>query len=420
MPGRNLMPILFPQKKKTDDVADMLNDLVDILVKGYGSAPSSEQIDVAIAQQEAACAGLTGNKLRTCIKKILDLKKQKEVIGQTEKKIGAVRVGNQIESKLTDLEYAFANDPYHYIDGKRILYRQASYQMDKILQEMPEENYKNYTDIQDFINLAGKYETEAADMNEILTAMKAQNEDYLKYAGIFYKVSPKGEVKEMSVGFSATSPSNSIRTNIKTPEGLPVYIINPKAPDEVGVVYEVNLGRNKFTHLSALNRFDTPEPDKFDWSQVKHREITSAAWGEFLKDNSGQKYFITKDLKAAPVNDDVFRELGGNETKLQKVSGWEEENILPKITTNPIKLPTPKLEESIRQSIQSEYEAEKAKRQYGVITPALKLFGKIPAMPTREEIEARIRGKYGISRYLPLKEKEAIRGRTEEIFKGGY
>jgi len=419
MPTFNMTPILFPKKKK-DNIADMLNDFVDILVKSYGTAPSSEQMDVAIVQQEASCAGLTGNQLRTCIKKVLDLKKQKENIEQKEKEIGTERIKNKIESKLTDLEYAFTNDLYHYVDGKRILYRQAAYQMDKILQEMPEENYKNYKDIQAFIGLAEKYDTEAAEMNEILTAMKEQNEDYLKYAGVFYEVSPKGKVKDMSVGFTASPPPNSVRTNIKTPEGLPVYIINPKAPEEIGVTYEANLGRNKFRYLKAIGRFDTGEPDKFDWTQVKHRSVSSIKWGEFAKDNTGQLYFATKEGKLAPVTEDVFRELEGNENKIQKMSSWEEKNILPKATTNPIKLPTPKLEEAIRGTITAEYEAEKAKREYGVITPVLRLFGVIPTMPTREEVEARIRGRYGIRRYLPSREKEAIRGRTEEISKGEY
>ena len=222
----------------------------------------------------------------------------------------------------------------------------------------------------------------------------------------------------MSVGRTSEKPAKSVQTNLKTPQGLPVFFIDPNPADESPVTQEITFAGNRFRKVRG--RYSMREPDKFDWANVTHRAISGRKWGDFVKDSGDQLYFVTQEGKFAPTTEDVFNELGRGQ--VQTISPEEEEEDLPLLITKPIKLPSPRLEEAMRQSIEGQYQAEKeryvAEKEYKGWLGPFGLFAKKPIAPVREDIEAGIRGRYGVGRYLPPREKEAIGKRTEEIIKG--
>jgi len=426
MPAHNLIPVLFPKAKK-DDLYDRINDLIQIYTGDLGNAPSSVEIQEAIDKQQGLCdSTINPNNRRDCEKKINTLEKQKETIEGKETKFDSVGVKEFMEKKLSDAESMFANDPYSYTEATRQLYRTAFTQMDELLAGVPEENYGNYTNIADYKNLLEGYKEKAEELSVVSTAMKSGDEKLLGYYGVYYNSNPSG-VLSMTIGPTTKKPSGSKATNLKTPEGLPVYLTDPQALGE-SYAKKVMLGDKEFSYLSVNGSFRVQDPETFNWDSVKKRNVAAASWGDFLQDSKGSKYFVNKEQKLAPVSDDMFTELGGNENKLQKMTSWEEKNDLPSLRTSSIQPVTPKLQEAMEASSQSEYEAEKIARSLSVRMARFlgmgglkktKAPGKGP-MPSLEEFKASTKKKYGTEKYLPPREGESVEDRTKSIISSKY
>ena len=426
MPAHNLIPVLFPKAKK-DDLYDRINDLIQIYTGDLGNAPSSVEIQEAIDKQQGLCdSTVNPNNRRDCEKKINALEKQKETIEGDETKFDSAGIKERLGKKLNDVESELANDPYSYTEVARQLYRMAFTEMDNILSSVPEENYKNYKDIGSYKNLLEEYKDKAEELNVVSTAMKSGDEDTLRYYGVYYNSNPSG-VLSMAIGPTTKKPSGSKATNLKTPEGLPVYLTDPQALDE-SYAKKVMLGDKEFSYFSVNGSFRVQDPETFNWDSVKKRNVAAASWGDFLQDSKGSKYFVNKEQKLAPVSDDMFTELGGNENKLQKMTSWEEENDLPSLRTSSIQPVTPRLREAMDASSQSEYEAEKIARSPSVRMARFlgmgglkdtKAPGKGP-MPSLEEFKASTSKKYGTEKYLPPREKESVEDRTKSIIESEY
>lgn len=337
MPGLNMLKILYPSRK-IDDLYDRMSDFVTIVLKGKGVAPTSEDLEVAAEEQWNICSMLSDpNKQRECMKKALGYEQDVVEIMAKEKKLGAANVEVFIKQKMSDAESLFANDPFSFVEASRGLYRKAFEDMSALLDAIPERNYKNYTDIDKFTNLLKKYKEEAEDLATLSNAMKSQNEKALNYFGIAYNPSPAGIISTKAFP-TYKMPSGAKPTNLKTPEGLPVYIIDPKPFDE-SPFKKVRLGNLEFRYIGATKMFRAGDIQNFNWDLLGKREVSTVSWGDYLQDSQGIKYFVTKEGKLAPVSDEVFSELGGTENRIQKMTSWEEKYDLPQLRTKPIKLP---------------------------------------------------------------------------------
>jgi len=419
MAGRNMLKILYPSSKK-DNLYDQLKDFVEIFNNSLGNNPSSSQVQEVANKQWDVCEMITDPaKHRECVKKAQSYDKEVEKIQQKEKVLGSADIEKFIQQKLNDAGHLFVNDVFSYTEAARGIYRKAFNDMSKILDSIPSRDYGNYTDLDKFEKLIKQYQDKAQELTEMSNVMKGGDSEKLKYYGVFYNTTPNG-VMNMSVGSSANQPSGAKPTNIKTQEGLPVYLIDPK-PLETGPMKKAIFGGKEFTYLGATGTFQVGNPDEFNWDDVKKRNVaTGLSWGDFAEDSTGNRYFVTENGNLAPVDKDVFRELGGTDEKLYKMSSWEEQNNLPNLLTNPITPMRPQLKSALEEEIFGLYDLAKAREKAKFTSPSFWFPWVEPKVPVEPFVQQLTQLRMGVKRFLPPTQKESIQQRTHKIIRGEF
>jgi len=375
MPTFNFRPILFPRAKKTDDLYDMLTDILDIKQREMAIDQGGEifnpgSYDVLIKGYEAIIndSTISENKKRDAQKKLLDLEKKKIKTELDRKKdIDTGDLKQSVEQDLRELEFEFPENPIAYSVGaltkfQDILYgtedRDGLYDLIDILQH-------HYVDTTTLEDLKIQYESELTKYAEIVDAFERGDTSLLSEYAVVY-TPHQGKVKTMRIiARGEVDPSYSQPTNLKFARdkagnlaivpidqtGMQIYFIRANAMSGDKYFF----GNNEFDYTNGLG-WETKKPELFDYRRIKHAPLHSIPTGNFVKDSKDRLFYVNQDRSFSPVKNPRFKdELEYQEDKVYHLSPIEELNVLPGAIEH--KLPLPILERWNR-------EAETAKFDY--------------------------------------------------------
>jgi len=415
MPTFDLRQILYPRPKK-DNLAKQMKDLISVFLSSK-DAPSSEDYEKAIDMQEDILNQTTNETDRIKIQKEINrLEQELRDVMIKEATLDIANLEKLEAEKISEAEEKFANSPYDYVEAMWGFYRKMYDAMEKMKEEIPERTWNNFKDIDKFEEIKNNYKTRAEDLSGFRTAIREKNETELKYYGIFYNSSSKGIIN-IWAGPTAKQPSGYKSTNLKSLQGIPVYIFDPKPLSETSLK-RINFGNQELIYVPTLGKFHSFDVKGFSWESVKKKNALTTGWGDFLVDSRGDKYFVGEGSKFVPISDEQFVELGGKTEKLQRMTKEEEFEILPTRMTTPIEPMRDKIKKYMEESVFMGWEAEKAAEKAkfpAAIFPWAK--PKPPVMPFAKQLA---KARLGVKRILPPREKEAIIEREAQILKGEF
>jgi len=442
----NFTPILFPSATK------IYSELSDDLTRRERQAIIDQEGDIYSPSTYYGLADLAlsysqkvrdenqrrdlYNKSLYYYQKALDTEKKRK------KDIDAGDLKYLIEEDLRELSFDIPNNPLVFAD-------QAAEAYDRAIS-----GAGDWQGLVSLINdLEGVY-VDTTSLRNVLTDFIEERDKYVDIRDSFYtgdltrlenyvvNYTPllNGKIGAMKI-MRRTDANTGVRSNLKytldeagnpriiseeTGNGLPIYFKDPNFVDNQTGQKFLNFGNlagnNKLVYDTFRTQYRSEFTHLLDVNEIRHEPFHSIPVGYFAKDTKGKLYYVNPDRTLSPIADDYsFRKLGGTEDKVFEMTKTDELNTKMGAIGPRIKFHTsPKLQQYQKEAIWAEYEAEKAKKEAGLLGVMFRPFGYRPAVP-RAPYEERIRAVEehfapppGIK---PPTEKEAVEERTEKIIK---
>ena len=347
MPTFNLTPILYP-KPKTDNVYDMLKDLLEIREKDFALLEGGEINNPAtynplIAEWERIVnnPSLSDAQRREAQKKLRDYKiKQAKTSLAQKKSLSSRDIQADIEKDLRELEFEFPNNPIAFSAGAIRKYRdilEGTSERDGLNQLIP---IMKGNDIDTFA--LEQYRDEAHEelvkYSDIVDAFEGGDFSRLNEYAVVY-TPHAGKVMAMKIiNKGTTDPSYSQNTDMKF------------SRDEAGNINTVSDSDNTIGLSIFLTRANVSAGDKyafgnsqltyqgergwtsdgaFDLMTLKHAPVHSVPSGGFVRDSKDRLFYVNKDKSFFPIGERNKAELNFSEDKVHNLSPNEEMNFLP-------------------------------------------------------------------------------------------
>jgi len=371
MPTFNLTPILFPRAKKTDDLYDMLTDLIYIkrrekaIIEG-GEIQNPASLDEFIQMYEdmEKDPSLSAGQRREATKSGLKLQQEQIKIWLDKKKqIDKSGIEWQLTQDLRDIEFTSPEDPWTYAilaaskiedmlkgtDDREglndVLNTLQSYDVDtttleKYRNTLESDELEKFSRIDRAFKEAAGEETPAEKKEKALDSLE-------DYAILYTPLSGKAGRMEI-IDANQFRREHMQKTNLKfsviegklitvpsDQKGLPIYFI--KANAATGDKY--NFAGLEFDFTEGIG-FRTENPERFDYQKIRHATIGDVKPKKFVEDNKGQLFYVNQDWTYSPVKNPRFlEELGYQEDKVYHLSPLERLNTLPGAIEHRIPLP---------------------------------------------------------------------------------